>query len=76
MKCPLLGEEGYTFVFRKKESKVETTDYPSAGAELALKIQEVILRATEGRLKWFQAAETLLEISATVNSPKLAESDL
>ena len=32
---------------------------PSSAMERAMKVQEVILRAIDGRLKWQQAAETL-----------------
>jgi len=34
-------------------------DYPFSAVERAMKIQEVILRAIDGRLKWYQAAEIL-----------------
>ncbi len=33
--------------------------YPSSAMERAMKVQEVILRAVDGRLKWYQAAEIL-----------------
>jgi transposase len=33
--------------------------YPSAAGERAMKVQEVILRAIDGRLKWYEAAEIL-----------------
>lgn len=33
--------------------------YPFFGVERAMKVQEVILRAIDGRLKWYQAAEIL-----------------
>lgn len=33
--------------------------YPFLGVERAMKVQEVILRAIDGRLKWYQAAEIL-----------------
>lgn len=32
---------------------------PSRAVEQAMEIQEVILRAIDGRLKWYQAAEIL-----------------
>ena len=38
---------------------MQTTYYLSPAVERAMKIQEVILRAIEGRLKWYQAAEIL-----------------
>ena len=38
---------------------MEATYYPSSAGERAMKIQEVILRAIDGRLKWYQAAEIL-----------------
>ena len=38
---------------------METYFYPCAALERAMKIQEVILRAMDGRLKWYQAAEIL-----------------
>ncbi len=34
-------------------------DYPFSAVERAMKIQEVILRAIDGRLKWYQALEIL-----------------
>ena len=33
--------------------------YPASAVERAMKVQEVILRAIDGRLKWYQAAEIL-----------------
>jgi transposase len=42
-----------------EEDSMETTYYLSPAVERAMKIQEVILRAIEGRLKWYQAAEIL-----------------
>ncbi len=33
--------------------------YPASAVERAMKVQEVILRAVDGRLKWYQAAEIL-----------------
>ena len=33
--------------------------YPDAAGERAMKVQEVILRAMDGRLKWYEAAEIL-----------------
>lgn len=33
--------------------------YPAAAVERAMKVQEVLLRAIDGRLKWYQAAEVL-----------------
>ncbi len=33
--------------------------YPSSAVERTMKVQEVILRAIDGRLKWYQAAEIL-----------------
>jgi transposase len=38
---------------------METSYYPSSAVERAMKVQEVILRAIDGRLKWYQAAEIL-----------------
>jgi len=38
--------------------------YPAAAGERAMKVQEVILRAMDGRLKWYEAAE-ILGISIT-----------
>ena len=38
---------------------METSYYPSSAMERAMKVQEVILRAIDGRLKWYQAAEIL-----------------
>ena len=38
---------------------MEIRYYPSSAVERAMKVQEVILRAIEGRLKWYQAAEIL-----------------
>ncbi len=37
----------------------EPAVYPSSAMERAMKVQEVILRAVDGRLKWYQAAEIL-----------------
>lgn len=34
-------------------------NYPAAAVERAMKVQEVLLRAIDGRLKWYQAAEVL-----------------
>ncbi len=39
---------------------METTYYPSSAGERAMKVQEVILRAIDGRLKWYQAAAKLM----------------
>lgn len=33
--------------------------YPDTAVERAMKVQEVILRAIDGRLKWYEAAEIL-----------------
>jgi transposase len=33
--------------------------WPASAMERAMKVQEVILRAMDGRLKWYQAAEIL-----------------
>ncbi len=38
---------------------MEPAVYPSSAVERAMKMQEVILRAIGGRLKWYQAAEIL-----------------
>ena len=38
---------------------METPYYPASAVERAMKIQEVILRAIDGRLKWYQAAEII-----------------
>ena len=38
---------------------MEPYDYPSSAVERAMKVQEVILRAIDGRLKWYQAAEII-----------------
>jgi transposase len=38
---------------------METTYNPSSALEPAMKVQEVILRVIDGRLKWYQAAEIL-----------------
>ena len=38
---------------------MEITYYPSSAVEQAMKVQELILRAIDGRLKWYQAAEIL-----------------
>ena len=37
----------------------EPAVYPSSAMERAMKVQEVIVRAIDGRLKWYQAAEIL-----------------
>ena len=33
--------------------------YPRTAAELAMKLQEVLLRATSGKIKWWEAAELI-----------------
>jgi len=33
--------------------------YPQTAAERAMKLQEVLLRATSGKIKWWQAAELI-----------------
>jgi hypothetical protein len=33
--------------------------YPRTAAERAMKLQEVLLRATTGKIKWWQAAELI-----------------
>lgn len=38
---------------------MEPVGYPASAVERAMKVQEVILRAIDGRLKWYQAAEIL-----------------
>ncbi len=38
---------------------MEPAGYPASAGERAMKVQEVILRAVDGRLKWYQAAEIL-----------------
>jgi transposase len=38
---------------------MDPVGYPAAAVERAMKVQEVILRAIDGRLKWYQAAEIL-----------------
>lgn len=38
---------------------MEPGHYPFSAVERAMKVQEVILRAIDGRLKWYQAAEIL-----------------
>jgi len=38
---------------------MEPRTYPASAVERAMKVQEVILRAIDGRLKWYQAAEIL-----------------
>src|SRR5512135_3024983 len=38
---------------------MEPPSYPSSAVERTMKVQEVILRAIDGRLKWYQAAEIL-----------------
>ena len=38
---------------------MESRGYPYSAVERAMKVQEVILRAIDGRLKWYQAAEIL-----------------
>jgi len=42
---------------------MDSAVYPASAVERAMKVQEVILRAIDGRLKWYQAAE-ILGISA------------
>jgi transposase len=38
---------------------MQLSHYPFSAVERAMKVQEVILRAIDGRLKWYQAAEIL-----------------
>src|SRR3970040_1207218 len=38
---------------------MDSAVYPSSAVERAMKVQEVILRAIDGRLKWYHAAEIL-----------------
>jgi len=38
---------------------MEPRAYPVSAVERAMKVQDVILRAMDGRLKWYQAAERL-----------------
>ena len=38
---------------------MESTAYPASHVELVMKVQEVILRAIDGRLKWYEAAEIM-----------------
>lgn len=38
---------------------MEDAAYPCAAVGRTMKVQEVILRAIDGRLKWYQAAEIL-----------------
>lgn len=38
---------------------MQSSDYSFGAVERAMKVQEVILRAIDGRLKWYQAAEIL-----------------
>jgi transposase len=38
---------------------MESTAYPASHVERVMKVQEVILRAIDGRLKWYEAAEIL-----------------
>lgn len=45
--------------------------YPGAAVERAMKVQEVILRAIDGRLKWFEAAEILGVSCRTMHRLKL-----
>ena len=37
----------------------EPAVYPPSAVGRAMKVREVILRAIDGRLKWYQAAESL-----------------
>src|SRR5512139_3935445 len=45
--------------------------YPDTAVERAMKVQEVILRAIDGRLKWFEAAEILGVSCRTMRRLKL-----
>jgi hypothetical protein len=38
---------------------MESVTYPASHVERVMKVQEVILRAIDGRLKWYEAAEIL-----------------
>ena len=46
--------------------------YPRTAAERAMKLQEVLLRATSGTIKWWQAARSSRHIAQAANAP-LAE---
>jgi len=59
VKCPLLEAEGVKEGSRKEDPRMESRGYPYSAVERARKVQEVILRAIDGRLKWYQAAEIL-----------------
>ena len=39
--------------------------YPRTAAERAMKLHEVLLRATTGKVKWWQAAEFHLQMPQT-----------
>ncbi len=41
----------------KEDWGMEVCYYPSSVMERAMKVQEVILRALDGRLKWYEVAE-------------------
>lgn len=35
---------------------MEQTSYPASAVERAMQVQEVILRASDGRVRWYQTA--------------------
>jgi hypothetical protein len=46
-------------LLRKGGAKMEPGLYPASAVEGAMELQEVILRAIDGRVKWYQVAEIL-----------------
>jgi hypothetical protein len=44
--------------------------YPRTAAERAMKLQEVLLRATAGKIKWWQAAELIGRVAHISIRPK------
>ena len=49
---------------------MEQTSYPASAVERAMKVQEVILRAIDGRLKWYQAADRATMMPKAGCSPR------
>jgi hypothetical protein len=39
--------------------RISVESYPGAAEERAMKVEEVILRATAGKIMWWQAAEVI-----------------
>jgi len=61
MICPLLveGRVHWWVCVSQEGPNMDSGVYPASAVERPMKAQEVILRAIDGRLKWYHAAEIL-----------------